>query len=102
MKFIDTFSYHKDNPDITLDDYVRSKRIRLGVEVENKDKIYLDTKYWIHFRDVILGRTENDTLVEAYMLLDSLCDQNVIKELLFVQLAKTYSTKLRNNKIRLL
>lgn len=78
MKFIDTFSYHRANPDITLDDYVRSNRISLGAQVEEKGKLYLDTKYWIYFRDVVLGRAENDVVEDAYKLLESLCNEGVV------------------------
>lgn len=62
MRFIDTFSYHRENSNISLDEYVRSKKIELGKSLDERKKVYLDTKYWIHFRDVILGRAENEVL----------------------------------------
>lgn len=92
MRFIDTFSYHKENPDVSLDEYVRSKRIELGKSLDEKEKIYLDTKYWIHFRDVILGRAENGALVDSYELLSSLCDKGIaicpISEDIFYEITK--------------
>lgn len=78
MRFVDTFSYHRKNSDVELDTYVRSRRIELGESIIEKEKIYLDTKYWIHFRDVVLGRTKNDFLIESYKLIESLCDKGQV------------------------
>jgi hypothetical protein len=35
---------------------MRAKRVTLGKEVLRKYRVYLDTKYWIHLRDVAMGR----------------------------------------------
>lgn len=78
MKLVDTFAYHRNNPGVSLDSYVRSKRIELGESLTEKEKIYLDTKYWIYFRDVVLGRVVDGPLVKCYELLESLCKAGVV------------------------
>jgi len=92
VRFVDTFDYHRENPDFTLDEYVRSRRIELGESLDSKEKIYLDTKYWIYFRDVILGRTDDDSLVNSYEVLSGLCDDGVavcpISEDIFYEITK--------------
>jgi len=74
MKLVNTFDYHGSNPDV----YVRSKRIELGESLVETIKIYLDTKYWIYFRDVVLGRVTDDSLVKSYELIESLCKSGVV------------------------
>lgn len=106
MRFVDTFSYHRNNPDISLDAYVRSKRIELGESLIKMEKIYLDTKYWIHFRDVILGRIDDGPIVEAYELLESLCESGVvicpISEDVFYEITKQVDEKTLSTSIALI
>lgn len=79
MELVNTFDFHKKHPEISIDDYVRINRILLGKEVQNKTKIYLDTKYWVYFRDVILERTKDTNLIKSFQLLATLCEAgNVI------------------------
>jgi hypothetical protein len=42
-----TFQWHQQNPDISLDDYVKARRVILGQLLSTKKLIYLDTNYWI-------------------------------------------------------
>lgn len=78
MEFVDTFEYHRSTPEICFDTYVRSRRIELGESLQSKTKIYLDTKYWIYFRDVLLGRKTEGPLYDAYHILDSLCESGEV------------------------
>ncbi|MEM6505080.1 MAG: hypothetical protein AAF711_06410 [Planctomycetota bacterium] len=52
------------NPDIAPHKYVRARHIHLAESLTDKVKIYLDTKYWILFRDVTLGREQDQSLVD--------------------------------------
>lgn len=50
--FTESFKYHIDHPDLTVEQHLRNKTIALGEEVARRKKVYLDTKYWIFLRDV--------------------------------------------------
>jgi len=78
LNLVSTFDFHKNHPDISLDEYVKANRIALGQQVQDKIKIYLDTKYWIYFRDVMLKRSDNLTVIKSYELLTSLCDSGIV------------------------
>lgn len=51
-----TIETHRTSPDMTIDEYVRSRRIQLGISVMDRERVYLDKRYWIILRDVLLGR----------------------------------------------
>jgi hypothetical protein len=54
---------------MTLDEYVRQRQIELARDLEDKKAVYLDIKFWIMLRDVILGRrTGNSDLCLLEML----------------------------------
>lgn len=55
--------------DVSADDYVESCHDALGDSVSRKTRIYLDTKYWLILRDVILERSN---VSEAPELLEAL------------------------------
>ena len=69
MKFIDTFEKHRQEPNISLEEYTKGLRLQLGEEIKNCKKIYLDTNYWLELRNVILGRQENKNFVKLLELL---------------------------------
>jgi len=60
---------HSLEADISLSRYVRNRRIELGKNVTQRKLIYLDTRYWIILRDVLLRRRTDDSGVR---LLNSL------------------------------
>ena len=97
MKLVDTFDYHRSNPDVSLDIYVRSKRIELGKSLVEKVKIYLDTKYWIYFRDVVLGRVTDGPLIKSYEIIESLCKSGMavcpLSEDVFYEITKQTDEK---------
>lgn len=78
MRFIDTFNYHRNHSDVKLDDYIRNKRVALGIEVDAKIKLYLDTKYWVYLCDVHLGREKDPILIEIYHSLKDLCQSEKV------------------------
>jgi hypothetical protein len=50
---------HSLEPDISIDEYVRTLKIELGKSVTQHRLIYLDTRYWIILREVFLGRASD-------------------------------------------
>lgn len=64
-----TINYHRAHPEVTTDQYVDARRIQLGREVYAKRKVYLDTKFWILLRDVLLRRNAQPELAELYSTL---------------------------------
>ena len=55
----DTYQFHLNNDTGDFETYVRNKRLDLGESLLKQRRVYLDTKYWIHIRDVYLNRAEN-------------------------------------------
>jgi hypothetical protein len=60
---------HSAESDVTIDEYVRNRKIGLGKSVTKHKLIYLDTRYWIILREVLLGRRPDPSSVR---LLDCL------------------------------
>jgi hypothetical protein len=63
--------HHRAHPEVTTDQHVDARRIQLGREVCAKRKVYLDTKFWILLREVLLQRNPQPELAELY---STLCD----------------------------
>jgi hypothetical protein len=51
-----TIEEHLRNPDVSIDDYVRSLRIQLGEWLSTMRAVYLDTRFWILLRDAAAAR----------------------------------------------
>lgn len=64
-----SFNRHRSEPDVSIDEYVRARRIDLGKSATQHKLIYLDQRYWIILRNVVLGR---HTDAESIRLLDAL------------------------------
>ena len=62
MKLSNTLSAHLKSPDVAPADYVRIKHLEFADSLADRRKIYLDTRYWVLFRDVLLGRTQDKDL----------------------------------------
>jgi hypothetical protein len=69
MKIVNTFDKHRNEPDISLDEYTQEVKLKLGRDISKCKKIYLDTNYWLSFRDIILGRGKNEKFEELLTLL---------------------------------
>jgi hypothetical protein len=69
MNVVNTFSHHKQHPQVSYAAHIRAQHIALGEFIAETKKIYLDTKFWLILRDVELGRI-NDP--DARKLLDLL------------------------------
>jgi len=57
------FDFHRQHPDVSLESHVRRKRIELGLEVSSLQRIYLDIRFWIMLRDVVLGRCQDEAVI---------------------------------------
>jgi hypothetical protein len=54
-----SIEHHRANPDVSIEEHVRSRRIELGISVMKRERVYLDKCYWIDLRDVQLGRSDD-------------------------------------------
>lgn len=69
MNVAESLAYHKARPDVSLNSYVRTKRITLARSLEATKKVYLDTKYWLLLRDAQLGRSRDPNVGALLVLL---------------------------------
>ncbi|MCH7666803.1 MAG: hypothetical protein IH936_12830 [Acidobacteria bacterium] len=51
-----SFERHRAGGHVTAQEYKSAKRYQLGQIVMEKERIYLDTNFWIGLRDVKLGK----------------------------------------------
>lgn len=66
-----TIEEHLRNPDVSIDDYVRSLRVQLGEMLSAMRAVYLDTRFWILLRDAAAGRGTPATNDLLYSLKDT-------------------------------
>lgn len=66
---LSTIDHHRAHAEVTTDQYVDARRIQLGREVCAKRKVYLDTKFWILLREILLRRNVQPELVDLYSTL---------------------------------
>ena len=78
MKFIDTFEYHRQHPKMTASEHIDNLRNELRISLEGKTLIYLDTKYWVLLRDVVLGRTVETEIKQIYEYLSQLATNGIV------------------------
>jgi hypothetical protein len=69
----DTLGMHLKCPEVGLSTYRRINKIELAHRVMTKYRVYLDTKYWIRFRDLLLGRNNDSSDAKLYNLLSKAC-----------------------------
>ncbi len=79
-----TFDEHLRSPHISIENHIRTVRIRLGELLTQRRAIYLDTRFWILLRDAAAGRGT----VAAEELLRLLRD-GVARGLLFCPISET-------------
>lgn len=58
MEFINTFDKHANEPNKAVDAYIKEKKLELGKWVNQRKKVYLDTKFWLLLRDAHMGRAK--------------------------------------------
>jgi hypothetical protein len=98
------YQLHLASPadDIDDDEYLAEKHKKLGLAIREKFRIYLDTKFWLHFRDYTLRRRNTPAAIGAlYERIKELVDSGkaicplsayTVGE---VQLQSNFETKLR-------
>jgi hypothetical protein len=74
MKHIDTLEFHKNNPDVSVETYVKRKRVDLAHEISFSKKIYLDLKFWILLRDARIKKVDSNIL-ELLNIIENLVKQ---------------------------
>jgi hypothetical protein len=76
---LERLEYHRAHPEVKPADYRQKKRLRLAKKVMACHRIYLDTKFWINFRDVICGSRKEPSNIE---LLDVLREARKIRKVI--------------------
>lgn len=67
-----TLNTHRQHPEVSLERYVRAKCLATADKVLARKIIYLDTRYWILLREVVLGRSADKILPKTLSRLRSL------------------------------
>lgn len=49
---------HRYDKETSVEDYIERLQRQLGLKLTSRQAIYLDTRYWIFLRDVVLGRPQ--------------------------------------------
>jgi hypothetical protein len=87
-----SFEWHKNHPDVSLEEHVRQKQIELGKKLDQKIAVYLDIKYWIILCEVALYRNISSLEVELLERLKSMVRKGIIFcpicETTFIELMK--------------
>src|SRR5438874_2432034 len=63
------WAIHRTHPNVTLDQYRCRVLHRFGQIVSSKTIVYLDLKYWINLRKVLLGQQVDSAYVELHSTL---------------------------------
>jgi len=100
-KLKESFDRHKAEPHVSIDEHVRSRSIELGQALEKRAAVYLDQRYWIIVRDVILNRRTDSPSVNLANLLGDLVREGKIfcpiSEVVFVELLKQLDLETRRS-----
>ena len=101
-----SFEKHEAEPDVSLDEYVWGCIIDLGRSLEKRIPIYLDQRYWIILRDVVLSRKTDSSSVKLLKLLRDLVQDGKIfcpiSESVFVEYLKQQDIKTRRSTANLI
>lgn len=62
----------------SIDEYIEEHRLSLGKSIQNRKKIYLDTKYWGYLCDVSLGKNTEKVFIEIHDVLIQLVKEKKI------------------------
>lgn len=58
--------FENDSTNIPLEEHIDKHRIEIEEKFKNHTKVYLDTKFWLYFRDAELGNPRNDDTEKLY------------------------------------
>jgi hypothetical protein len=76
MDYVFTFDHHIKSPEISVEQYIRSKCIDLSRAVNAKKVVYFDTKFWLIVRDIVLGRSRSVLEQEFYKEIMQMSEEN--------------------------
>lgn len=100
------FERHKSEPHVSLEQYERQRRIELGQIIANRRRIYLDKRFWIFLRDVVINRRVDSDSVELLRLLRRLVQEGVavcpVSASLFVEVMKQNDPMTRRETAKLI
>lgn len=69
----DSFDHHRATPEVSLNEYVCCRKIKLGEWVMARRRIYLDKCFWICLRDARIGRINDPVALNCLMNLCVVC-----------------------------
>ncbi|EPO1080610.1 hypothetical protein [Cronobacter dublinensis] len=96
---INTIEIHRKQPNITLAQHIQNKRLQLGKETSKKYKIYLDLRFWIFFRDIELGKNNDQDSIKLLQKIKYLVDNGKvicpISATVFLELMKQSDSETR-------
>jgi len=78
MRNVDTLEYHIKNPDVSVEKYIRNKRIELSQKINSAKKVYLDTKFWILLRNVRMGNVTDSNTIQLLHVLENLVANGLV------------------------
>lgn len=85
-------AFHLSHPTVSLESYVRQKRVELGAKVASMQRVYLDLRFWIFFREVSLGQRNDGAIADLLAFLRSSVREGSlicpISESVFIELLK--------------
>lgn len=55
--------WYRNDKDSSIDRHVKHRALELGANLKGKIKVYLDLRFWLILRDVVLDRAERALLV---------------------------------------
>lgn len=83
---------HLESPEVSLGEHVKCRQLELSDELDARRAIYLDLKFWIILRDVLMGKRNRPEEVELLQLLRRLVEEKraycPISETTFIELLK--------------
>ena len=68
------FEYHRQHPEITIDQHVKAMALKLAESLKGVETIYLDKRFWVLLRDAHMARSK---IQPAYELLGEI--RNAVK-----------------------
>ena len=97
---------HSSKPAVSIDEYVRTRKIELGKYVTEHKLIYLDTRYWIILVEVFLGRLLDPSSMRLldYFLLQARNHEIIcpISESVFIEMLKQQDLRTRRKTAELI
>ncbi|KYJ85778.1 hypothetical protein [Sulfurovum riftiae] len=62
----------------SFESYVKKRNLKLGKDIVDRKKIYLDTKYWVDFCNIALQKNTNNAISKVYEYSRKLVEENKV------------------------